>query len=247
MAVNETVLFVYGSEVSLTCNLTIPVKFYVNGAEAKGSNYEIIDINMKIKKLSKIKIYNYLFWILIFLLEKADLLSSYFCNNSQGNKIIFHPEVTPRLYKVDALNFFGVSGEKVSISCYVLVGYQNNLNIEWTWKDSKGESLNSTERFEILNKNESSTLTIQNSLMDDSGVYECIAKNAYGSHSRTLNLTIKSNLAPLWPFLGTLGQLIVLTLILLYYEFGIRKEFKFFKRQKTAPLVEKSTLSIEAD
>ncbi|RNA06817.1 hypothetical protein BpHYR1_012191 [Brachionus plicatilis] len=222
---NETILLVYGSEVKLTCNLTTPVKFFVNGAEAKGENYEIADLTMKIKNL-----------------KKADVLNSYFCNNSQGDQINFQTEITPHLYKVDFLNFFGVSGKKVYLSCYVLVGYQNNLDIEWMWKNPKGEILNLTHRFEITSKNESSTLTIHDSMIEDSGIYECIAVNTYGSHSRTLKLVVKSNLTPLWPFLGTIGQFVVLAFILLYYEFGAKREVKFFKNKKTTPLVERNTI-----
>ena len=124
---------------------------------------------------------------------------------------------------MDFLSYFGVKGNQVNISCYALLGYQNNLNIEWIWIGPKGESMNSTERFKILDKNERSNLIIHESIIEDSGIYECIGKNAYGSHSRTVKLVIKSNLAPLWPFIGTIGQFVILILILIYHQYRGKK------------------------
>lgn len=140
---------------------------------------------------------------------------------------------------MDSLSYFGVKGKQFNISCHALLGYQNNMRIEWIWKGPKGESINSTQRFKILEKSESSTLVIHESAIEDSGIYECIAKNVHGFHFRSAKLVIKSNLAPLWPFIGTIGQFIILILILTCYELGKKKE------KKISTLVEKSMVSFE--
>lgn len=45
----------------------------------------------------------------------------------------------------------------------------------------------------------------------------------------------KGNLAPLWPFFGTLGQIVILGLILFFYE-RFYKKGDLFKSSKTKPM-----------
>ncbi|CAF0815393.1 unnamed protein product [Brachionus calyciflorus] len=226
----EEVLFNYGKPLTLICNISSPVKFYVNNTEASASKYEINSTTLTIKSL-----------------RKDDIKASYFCNNSLGDKIIFEKNISPFLFKFDFMSNFGISGNPVSLSCYLLIGSENNESIEWQWKFQNGEVIGSDERFKIENKITNSTLTILRSDSKDSGSYECYAFNSYGNHSRNTKLVIKSNLAPLWPFLGTIGQFLILVLILLYYEINVKKSIKLFKRQKTSPILMSDTSSMSSN
>lgn len=245
MKLTEKVLFQYGKSVSLSCNIPLPIKFYVNNVEATSSKYEINSTFLTIKTISKQNdIFNEI--ILNCLLEKTDILNRYFCNNTAGDRIDFEKGISPHLYKVDFMTVFGVSGTEAKLSCYLLVGSENNQTVNWYWKNSNGLTLNTENQYKIENKNDSSTLILIKGDLKDSGNYECLATNLYGSHNRSTKLVIKSNLAPIWPFLGAIGELVLLAIILFYYELFVKKEFKLFKRQKTAPLSLTDTRSMDS-
>ncbi len=114
------------------------------------------------------------------------------------------------------------------LTCYMLVGTESTIaqNFTWYWSYNNQINIQPSSKYSIdSSQTTQSTLTVNAALLNDTGYYYCSVANGYGlSNVRSINMVVKSNLTPIWPFLGALGEAVLLAVIIYFCNRKVKKD-----------------------
>lgn len=204
---NVTVVMPYAQSFTLNCLIANPTWYFVNKTSnavsqiSTGGKFTVNGNNLTITDL-----------------RTGELNAEYICN-ATGASTTFYPNPQPYMYSREKSSITVTEGGFTTVSCKMIVGYQQNQAISWVWK-LKGTELTG-DRVEVKNSgtnNQTSELTLRKITLEDKGAITCTVVNSAGNYTQEITLRVKNTLAALWPFLAIVGEVIILCIIILIFE-----------------------------
>ena len=106
----------------------------------------------------------------------------------------------PFFYSLEQKKVILTEGSESSFSCKLLYGGEGNQAVSFNWLLNGVVLNNVPNRIKILNDMKLLYTRIELKLvgLNDKGVYQCMASNDYGNRTESIELVVKSQLAPLW-------------------------------------------------
>jgi len=115
-----------------------------------------------------------------------------------------------------------VEGEKISLTCKLDKRIDNDdTKLKWFIGDNanSGQLLESRENLQInYTIGYSSVIEITSASFNDRAFYICEADNGVATRRSYILVRVKDKLAALWPFLGIVGEVVILCTIIFIYE-----------------------------
>ncbi|KAH8857303.1 Basigin [Schistosoma japonicum] len=139
----------------------------------------------------------------------------------------------------------GHEGSPLSVLCEV-DGFPEADEVSWQRLVENDDESNKNKLVPVTNAVFKQHGKTKNGIMEwsdaskSTGFYLCTARSSLGSDNLLLEVRIKSKLAPLWPFIGIIVELLVLGIIILIYE---RTQAKRRRDEERATLIKQNPKS----